>query len=55
MSVGDFNTFATYLANKKPTLGVGPLIAAPTSTGSALGSEKWQGGVAVIIFHLVSP
>lgn len=55
--LGDLNAFATYLAvkNAKTTLGVGPLIAVPTATNAALGSGKWQAGVAVIAFQVVSP
>lgn len=55
--LGDLNAFAAYLAikNAKTTLGVGPFITAPTATGDALGSGKWQGGLAVIIFQVVSP
>ena len=55
--LGDFNAFAAYLAvkNAKTTLGAGPLIAVPTATDDALGSGKWQGGIAVIIFQVVSP
>lgn len=55
--IGDLNTFATYLAikNAKTTLGVGPLIAVPTATNAALGSGKWQAGVALVAFQVVSP
>ena len=55
--LGDLNAFGTYLAikNAKTTLGVGPLIAIPTATNAALGSGKWQAGVALIAFQVVSP
>jgi len=50
--VGDLNIFAAYLAVSEPakTFGFGPLLAAPTATNEALGSEKWQGGVAAVFF-----
>ncbi len=55
--LGDLNAFAAYLAvkNAKTTLGVGPLIAAPTATDETLGSGKWQAGLALIAFQVVSP
>lgn len=55
--LGDLNAFATYLAvkNAKTTLGIGPLIAAPTASNEALGSGKWQAGLALIVFEVVSP
>ena len=55
--LGDLNAFATYLAvkNTKTTLGIGPLIAAPTASNEALGAGKWQAGAALIVFHVVSP
>lgn len=55
--LGDLNAFATYLAvkNAKTTLGIGPLIAAPTASNEALGAGKWQAGAALIVFHVVAP
>jgi len=55
--VGDFNLFAAYLAVSEPTktFGVGPLFAFPTSTDDALGSEKYQGGVAAVYFAAPNP
>jgi hypothetical protein len=55
--VGDFNLFAAYLAIQKPTstLGIGPLLAAPSATDDALGSGKWQGGVATVFFNAPNP
>lgn len=54
--LGDLNAFATYLAvkNAKTTFGVGPLVVAPTATDELLGSGKWQGGIALIIFEVLS-
>jgi hypothetical protein len=50
--VGDFNVFAAYLVVSEPTktFGIGPLLAAPSATDDALGTEKWQGGVAAVFF-----
>ena len=55
--LGDLNAFAVYLAikNAKTTLGIGPLMAFPTATNAALGSGKWQAGLALIIFRVPSP
>ncbi len=55
--IGDLNAFATYLAISSPqtSLGIGPIITIPTASNSALGSGKWQGGAAIIAFHVVSP
>lgn len=54
--LGDLNVFGTYLAvkNDKTTFGVGPLVVAPTASQEALGSGKWQGGLALIIFEVLS-
>jgi hypothetical protein len=51
--LGDFNIFGAFLFSDK--IGVGPLVAAPTATDDALGSGKWQGGVAGIYFNADSP
>ncbi len=42
--LGDFNIFTAYLFVSNPTtsLGVGPLLVAPTATDDALGQGKWQ-------------
>ena len=55
--MGDLNAFAAYLAVSKPemTFGVGPIITAPTATDDALGTGKWQGGVAAVLFGVPSP
>lgn len=54
--LGDLNAFAAYLAVQKPktTFGIGPLVALPTATNEALGSGKWQAGLALVIFEVVS-
>ncbi len=55
--LGDLNAFAAYLAvaNAKTTFGVGPLIAIPTATDELLGTGKWQAGLALIVFEVVTP
>lgn len=51
--LGDANVFGAYLFTD--SIGVGPLLAMPTATDDALGSGKWQGGVAAIYFNANSP
>jgi hypothetical protein len=56
--LGDFNVFGAYLAtpeDAKTQFGIGPLLAAPTASDDALGSGKWQGGAAVVVFSAPSP
>ena len=55
--IGDFNVFAAYLAVSTPTktIGIGPLVAAPTASEDALGTGKWQLGGAAVIFQALSP
>ena len=55
--LGDINAFMSYnfVSKEDKTIGIGPLISAPTATTSALGSGKWQGGVAFVAFFCKSP
>lgn len=55
--IGDFDLFAAYLAVQKPTLtiGIGPQVVAPTASNDALGTGKWQGGLATVAFVAPSP
>jgi hypothetical protein len=55
--VGDFNVFAAYLAISRPdtTFGVGPLLATPSATDDPLGTGKWQGGAAAVLFKAPTP
>jgi hypothetical protein len=55
--IGDFDLFAAYLAVRKPTLnfGIGPQVVAPTASNDALGSGKWQAGLATVVFAVPSP
>ena len=50
--LGDFNIFTAYLFVSNPTtsVGVGPLLVAPTATDDLLGQGKWQAGVAAVAF-----
>jgi hypothetical protein len=55
--VGDLQLFAAYLAVQKPTFtfGIGPQLAFPTASKDALGTEKYQAGVASVMFAVPSP
>ncbi len=47
--LGDFNVFGTYILTQPTSpnqLGIGPILTIPTATSSALGSGKWQIGLA---------
>jgi len=50
--LGDFNIFTAYLFVSNPTtsVGVGPLLVAPTATDDLLGQGKWQAGLAAVLF-----
>lgn len=54
--LGDINAFVSYNFVSKPnaTVGIGPLISAPTATETALGTGKWQGGFAFVAFIVQS-
>ncbi|MEN8117733.1 MAG: hypothetical protein ABFS16_12180 [Bacteroidota bacterium] len=60
--LGDINAFMSYNFVSKPTatVGIGPLVSLPTATetemsGTSLGAEKWQGGLAFVAFIVHSP
>ena len=56
--LGDFNVFLAYLLSDPSSpkqFGVGPLLAAPTATEDALGSDTWQVGAAGVYFNASSP
>lgn len=55
--LGDINAFLSYsfISKSTATVGIGPLLAAPTATETALGAEKWQGGLAFVAFFARSP
>ncbi len=56
--LGDFNIFAAYLfdmPNPALSVGLGPLLTAPTATDEALGSEKWSAGFAQVTFDARKP
>jgi hypothetical protein len=51
--IGDLNVFAAYLfdtGNPAVSFGLGPQITAPTAPDERLGSEKWSGGFANVLF-----
>jgi len=50
--LGDFNIFTAYLFVSNPTtsVGVGPLVVAPTASDESLGQGKWQLGAAAVAF-----
>lgn len=50
--LGDLNVFTAYLfvSDATTSLGVGPLLVAPTATDDALGQGKWQAGAAAVVF-----
>ncbi len=55
--LGDINAFISYNFVSKPTatVGIGPLVTAPTAAYDALGTGKWQGGLAFVAFIAKSP
>jgi hypothetical protein len=56
--LGDFNVFLAYLLSDPASpkqFGIGPLLAAPTATDDALGSDVWQAGAAGVYFNASSP
>jgi hypothetical protein len=56
--LGDFGVFAAYLidtGNPSRSFGIGPQLSAPTATEDALGSGKWQAGLATVYFDASSP
>jgi hypothetical protein len=55
--LGDVNAFFSYnfISNAKTTVGIGPLVAAPTATQTALGIDQWQAGFAFVAFIAPSP
>ncbi len=55
--LGDMNAFLSYnfKSTATQTMGIGPLLAAPTATEDPLGSGKWQGGFAFVAFIAKSP
>ena len=56
--LGDFTVFGAYILTKPTShkqFGVGPLLAIPTASYSALGTGKWQLGAAVVGYFDASP
>ena len=55
--IGDLNVFAAYLidtGNPAVSFGIGPQLTIPTATKDDLGSEKWSGGFANVLFDASS-
>lgn len=50
--LGDINAFLSYNFVSEPnkTMGIGPLVAAPTASETVLGTGKWQAGFAFVAF-----
>ena len=50
--LGDIDAFAayTFIQTPKNTVGIGPLLVAPTAGHDALGTGKWQLGGALVAF-----
>ena len=50
--LGDINAFMSYnfVSQADKTIGIGPLLVAPTATDDLLGSGKWQAGFAFVAF-----
>ncbi len=55
--LGDLNAFFSYsfISKATATVGIGPMLSAPTASHDALGSGKWQGGFAFVAFIAKSP
>lgn len=54
--LGDINGFLSYsfVSKSNATIGAGPLLVAPTAQHQALGSGKWQGGLAAVAYIIPS-
>jgi len=55
--LSDVNLFAAYLidtGNPAISFGIGPQLTAPTATKDELGSGKWSGGFANVLFNAES-
>ena len=55
--LGDINAFLSYNFVSKPnaTVGIGPMITAPTASEDILGTGKWQAGFAFVAFVVKAP
>lgn len=55
--LGDADIFGAYLAvqDTEFTFGVGPSIGIPTASNDFLGTGKWTGGLAAVVFAMPSP
>lgn len=55
--LGDLQLFAAYLAVQKPkfNFGIGPQLVFPTASDDALGTGKYQAGLATVVFAIPDP
>jgi hypothetical protein len=56
--IGDLDAFAAYLfdsGNPAVSVGLGPLINAPTASEDQTGTGRWQIGAAAVLFNANSP
>lgn len=56
--VGDFNLFGAYIVSEPgadTTLGIGPMLTAPTASNDDVGTGKWQVGAAAVIYNASNP
>ncbi|KAF2508780.1 hypothetical protein EYY60_16155 [Flavobacterium zhairuonense] len=55
--LGDLNAFVSYalVSDATTTVGLGPMVTAPTASHDEIGSGKWQGGFAFVAFIAKSP
>lgn len=56
--VGDFNIFGAYILSENgadTTIGVGPMLTAPTASNDDVGTGKWQAGAAAVIYNASNP
>lgn len=55
--LGDLNVFLSYnfISKANATVGIGPMITAPTASNDILGTGKWQAGFAAVAFVVKSP
>ncbi|MDE1179006.1 hypothetical protein [Paraburkholderia sp.] len=50
--LGDINLFDIFLLSDSGTqIGIGPLVTLPTATDPALGTGKWQAGLAAVLVN----
>lgn len=56
--IGDLNILAAYTfdtGNPAVSFGIGPQFTLPTASDDAVGAEKWQAGLANVLFNATDP